>query len=92
MVSTIGVLKVFDPIQHQESGPVHELNLIHLSSWEWFGLLSIVILIVWLLILFQVRSTSVHELGLESNVVHEDSTGNDVVISRPDKSDQNHDE
>ena len=39
-----------------ETLPVKEIELIKLSSWEWFLLLFIVMLITWLLILFQVRS------------------------------------
>lgn len=39
-----------------ETLPVKEIEMIKLSSWEWFLLLFIVMLIIWLLILFQVSS------------------------------------
>ena len=39
-----------------ETLPVKELEMIELSSLEWFILLFIVILITWLLILIQVRT------------------------------------
>lgn len=39
-----------------ETLPVKEIEMIELSSWEWFLLLFIVMVIIWLLILFQVGS------------------------------------
>lgn len=45
----------------RESGGVNEIEMIQLSTWEWFLLLALVIIITWLLILFQVRSTRENE-------------------------------
>ena len=40
--------------------------MIKLSSWEWFLLLSIVIIIIWLLLLYQVRSTGDDNFVIQS--------------------------
>ena len=50
---------------------VNEIKMIELSSWEWLFLLSITILVVWLLLLFQVRETAA---GNRANIPHEDHT------------------
>ena len=43
--------------------PVKEINLINLTDWGWMLLLSIVVLVVWLLIIFQAKSKGAHEFG-----------------------------
>ena len=50
---------------------VNEIKMIELSSWEWLFLLSITILVVWLLLLFQVRETAA---GNRANNPHADHT------------------
>ncbi len=40
--------------------------MIKLSSWEWYLLLSIVIIIIWLLLLYQVRSTGDDNFVIQS--------------------------
>ena len=62
-----------------ETGPVHEIEMIKLSSWEWFLLLSIVTIIIWLLLLYQVRSTRGNNFGMQSaeelETINEPHTG-----------------
>ena len=53
-----------------ETLPVKEIELIKLSSWEWFLLLFIVMLITWLLILFQVRSVRSENDQFQSHGAH----------------------
>jgi hypothetical protein len=53
-----------------ETLPVKELELIKLSTWEWFLLLFIVMLITWLLILYQVRSVSNENDQIQSHGEH----------------------
>lgn len=55
-----------------EEGPINEIRLIGLTDWGWVLLLSIVILVVWLLIVFQARSGGAHEFGL---VLDSDNNG-----------------
>lgn len=43
--------------------PVDEIRLINLTDWGWMLFLSIVILAVWLLIIFQAKSKGAHEFG-----------------------------
>jgi len=43
--------------------PVKEIRLINLTDWGWMLLLSVVILVVWLLIIFQTKSKGAHEFG-----------------------------
>lgn len=43
--------------------PVKEIELINLTGWGWMLLLSVVILVVWLLIIFQAKSKGAHEFG-----------------------------
>ena len=40
-----------------------EIGLINLTDWGWMLLLSVVILVVWLLIIFQAKSKGAHEFG-----------------------------
>ena len=49
--------------------PVQEIGLINLTDWGWMLLLSIVILVVWLLIIFQARSQGSQEFrpGIKSS-------------------------
>ena len=43
--------------------PVKEISLINLTGWGWILFLSIVVLVVWLLIIFQAKSKGAHEFG-----------------------------
>ncbi len=43
--------------------PVKEIKLINLTDWGWMLLLGVVILVVWLLIIFQAKSKGAHEFG-----------------------------
>jgi hypothetical protein len=43
--------------------PVNEISLINLTDWGWMLLLSIVVLAVWFLIIFQAKSKGAHEFG-----------------------------
>ena len=70
-LSSVALLKVVIPIHLQEAGTVNEIEMIELSSWEWYLLLSIVILVIWLLILYQARSSAVHELNMEAHIIGE---------------------
>jgi hypothetical protein len=47
--------------------PVKEIRLINLTDWGWMLLLSVVILVVWLLIIFQAKSKGAHEFGQVPN-------------------------
>ena len=67
------LLKVFTPNYFQEEGTVNEIEMIELSSWEWYLLLSIVILVIWLLILYQARSSGSQELNDDSHVIQEEA-------------------
>ena len=67
LISSGKLMMYLVPIVLQESGPVNEIEMIRLSSWEWFLLLSIVILIIWLLILYQRNLSSAHGFGTQSN-------------------------
>lgn len=80
-ISSLPLMRYLFPAFVQETGPVHEVDMIQLSSWEWFMLLSIVILIIWLLILFQVKTYGSHDYGMQSHDHHEDHTGNDLPSS-----------
>lgn len=70
-LSSVALLKVFIPNHLQEAGTVNEIEMIELSSWEWYLLLSIVILVIWLMILYQARSTGAHELSDDTHVIQE---------------------
>lgn len=89
LFSAKAVLKVIYPIPLLESGPVHEIQMIDLTSLEWFLLLSIVILVTWFLILFQARSSGANELGLESHAIHEDLVENQDTNYQADQSKSN---
>ena len=56
---------------YSESEPANSTEMIQFSSWEGFLLLFAVIIIVWLLILFQVKSYPAGENGPESYGNHE---------------------
>jgi hypothetical protein len=43
--------------------PFEAISLINLTDWGWMLLLSIVVLVVWLLIIFQAKSKGAHEYG-----------------------------
>ncbi len=85
-LSSGDVLKVLIPIQSQEAGPVIEIEMIKLSSLEWYLLLSDVVLIIWLLILFQARSSGANALDLESDVIHQEVSDSYAGNHHPDKS------
>lgn len=61
------LMRKFFPAIVKETGPVNEIEMIELSSWEWFLILSIVIIIIWLLILFQTRLTQADNFGIQSH-------------------------
>ena len=67
LISSGNLMSYLFPAVLQESGPVNEIEMIRLSSWEWFLLLSIVILIVWLLILYQKNISGAHAFGTQSH-------------------------
>ena len=71
-ISSIALLKISIPSHLQEAGTVDEIEMIELSSWEWYLLLSIVILVIWLLILYQARSSGAHELDMEDHIIGEE--------------------
>lgn len=58
-------LQIINSILLEESGSVQVIEMIELSSWEWFLLLMSVILVIWLLILFQIRLTKQDDLSKE---------------------------
>ena len=60
----------------RESGPTNEIEMIQLSTWEWFLLLVFTMLLIWLLVLFQVKSTSEQEPIEKSHVNHEEFINN----------------
>ena len=78
LISSLPLMRYLFPTFVQETGPVHEVEMIQLSSWEWFMLLSFVTLIIWLLILFQVKTYGSHEYGMQSHDHHEAHTGHDL--------------
>ena len=43
--------------------PGNEIRLINLTDWGWMLFLGIVILVVWLLIIFQAKSKGAYEFG-----------------------------
>jgi hypothetical protein len=47
--------------------PIKEIHLANLTDWGWMLFFSIVILVVWLLIVFQANSKGSHEYGQVSN-------------------------
>lgn len=49
---------------------VNEIKMIELSSWEWLISLSITILVVWLLLLFQIRETAAGNREINSHEDH----------------------
>lgn len=73
-LSSAVLLKVFLPLHLQEAGTVNEIEMIELSSWEWYLLLSIVILVIWLLILYQTKSSGSHELNMEAHIIGEEAS------------------
>ena len=83
-LSFVAVLKVLLPIQLREAGPVSEIEMIKLSTWEWYLLLSVVVLIIWLLILFQARSSGAHELALDSEVTDQEISDSHAANHHPD--------
>ena len=66
LLSTSILMRSVPPYIFMESEPGHEIEMIKLSSWEWFLLLSIVIIIIWLLLLYQVRSTGDDNFVIQS--------------------------
>jgi len=82
-LSSVALLKVFIPIHLQEAVTVNEIEMIELSSWEWYLLLSIVILVIWLLILYQARSSGVHELDMEADIIGEEVSKNHSTNHHP---------
>ena len=60
------LMRSFSSSIFMETGTVHEIEMIKLSSWEWFLLLSIITIIIWLLLLYQVRSTRGNNFGIQS--------------------------
>ena len=83
-LSFVAVLKVLLPIQLQEAGPVSEIEMIKLSTWEWYLLLLVVVLIIWLLILNQARSSGAHELALDSEVTDQEISVSHAANHHPD--------
>ena len=70
-LSTSNILGSIFPITVSNTQSTPEIEMIELTSWEWFLLLSIVILVVWLLILFQIKFTDAEGTGFHSDINHE---------------------
>ena len=53
--------------------PITEIQLVNLTEWGWVLFLGVVILLIWLLIIFQARSSGSHPYGMvsESDNNHE---------------------
>lgn len=83
-LSSVSLLKVFIPIHLQEAGTENEIELIELSSWEWYLLLSIVILVIWLMILYQARTSGAHELDTEAHIIGEEVSKNHATNHHPE--------
>ena len=75
-LSSVALLKVFIPNYLQEAGTVNEIEMIELSSLEWYLLLSIVILVTWLLILYQARASRALEVNMEAHIISEEELQN----------------
>jgi flagellar biogenesis protein FliO len=60
----------------KESGPVNEIEMLQLSTWEWFLLLAFVVILAWLLIMFQVMSTKSSEYISNTHDHNDDPTIN----------------
>jgi len=56
-------------------GTVKEIRLFNLTDWGWVLLLGTVILVVWLLIIFQANSIGAHEFGQIPDSEFGDHTG-----------------
>lgn len=78
LISSMPLMRYLFPAFVQETGPVHEVEMFQFSSWEWFMLLSIVILVIWLLILFQVKTYGSHDYKMQSQDHHKDHNGPDT--------------
>ena len=67
------LLKYFSTDIVLKEEPIPEIHLINLTDWGWVLMLSAVFLIVWLLIIFQVRSKGSHPYGMvsESDIDHD---------------------
>jgi len=67
--------------------------LINLTDWGWMLLLSIVVLVVWLLIIFQAKSKGDHEYGqvpdseLSGHVSDHVDTHTDSKLPEPETGD-----
>ena len=47
--------------------PIKEIHFANLTDWGWILFFSIVILVIWLLIVFQAKSKGSHEFGQVSD-------------------------
>ena len=47
-----------------------EMISIELSNWEWILIITLLVLLVWVLIVFQARQRSSHEIELSAEVDH----------------------
>jgi len=67
------LLKFFSTDILLKEEPIPEIHLVNFTDWGWVLFLGVVILIVWLLIIFQVRSRGSHPYGMvsESDKNHE---------------------
>jgi hypothetical protein len=86
------LLKVFSSGILVDEAPIQEIHLINLTNWGWLLFISIVIVIVWLLIIFQVKSFGSHELGLisksESDHNQADHDSSDAALDLPEPNDE----
>ena len=53
--------------------PIPEIHLVNLTDWGWVLFLGIVVLIIWLLLVFQARSKGSHPYGMvsEADIGHD---------------------
>ena len=84
LISSVALLSIFDIIHLQEAGAENEIEMIELSSWEWYLLLSIVILVIWFLILYQARSSGAYELDMEAHIIGEEVSKNHATNHHPE--------
>lgn len=66
------ILNTFYQSQLHQMDPVNTVEMFKLPGWGWLLLLSAVILIVWLLILFQVNSYHAPDNSQEIHPAYED--------------------
>jgi len=66
-----------------ETTSVSEIEMFDFSTLEWFILLMIVIVLIWILIVLQARSIETHQYNLESHTDHNglpgDKLGNNGI-------------